>query len=127
LKYGAEFVEYAGPLGVNVKLTHNPNYDSRNFCRIAHPTNPIYTIDSMRMTFMDFTKTGGESNIQMLKLKDYYKDFIVLGTHGPNGPITGGGTVSAAIAGYSKHVDDSAGIVVFDASRCGELIFDTEY
>jgi hypothetical protein len=127
LKYGAEFVEYAGPLGVNVKLTHNPNYDSRNFCRIAHPTNPIYTIDSMRMTFMDFTKTGGESNIQMLKLKDYYKDFIVLGSHGPNGPITGGGTVSVAIAGYSKHVDDSAGIVVFDASRCGELIFDTEY
>jgi hypothetical protein len=127
LSFGAEFKEYHGPQGITVKLTKNSNYDSRNFCRIAHPTNPMFPIDSMRITFMDFGKTEGESNIQMLKIKDFYKDAIVLGMHGPNGPIKGGQPVSLAISGYSKHVDDSAGIVVYDASRCGELIFDTEY
>jgi hypothetical protein len=125
LAYGAEFVRYRGPLGIVVDLNHNRNYDSRDYCKIMHPSNALMPIDSMRMTFMDWGKTNGENNIQMVKIKDFYRDFFVAGSHTPTGPVRGG-QAGAPIAGYSKHVEDSAGIVIFDVSKCGELIYDLD-
>lgn len=69
------------PLGINVDLTMNRNYDSREYCKVMHPSNGMFPIDSMRLTFLDFAKTDGNSNIQMVKIKDYYKDFYVAGSH----------------------------------------------
>ena len=91
LAYGSEFVRYRGPLGIVVDLNHNRMYDSREYCKIMHPSNAMFPIDSMRMTFMDFGKTDGNSNIQMLKIKDYYRDFYVPGSITPMGPIKNGG------------------------------------
>lgn len=114
------------PLGIVVDLNHNPMYDSKEFCKIMHPSNVMFPIDSMRFTFMDFGKTDGQSNIQLVKIKDYYRDFYVPGSITPTGPIKNGGMAGAAIAGYSKHVEDSCGIVIFDVSRCGEIIYDVD-
>lgn len=72
LAYGAQFTRYRGPEGICVDLIKNPMYDSRRFCKRNHPLYPERPIDSARMTFLDFGSSEGESNIQMLKVKDTY-------------------------------------------------------
>lgn len=123
LAYGAEFVNYRGPLGVNVKLMQNPLYDSTIYCKRMHPAFNDMPIDSARMTFLDFANVGGQQNIQMLKVKDTYSWGYVAGTHTPTGPVKGG-QAGALIDGYDMFTKGSAGIVIFDVSRCGELVFD---
>ena len=114
------------PMGINIKLVHNPLYDSRKLNKRMHPQYPEMPIDSMRMTFLDFGNATSQSMgsiIQMLKLKDYYRWGFLQGTHGPTGPNKGG-AVSVLLAGYEVFVETSGGIWIQDPSRCGELVYD---
>jgi hypothetical protein len=125
LSYGAQFTHYQGPEGIEVTLMKNPMYDSRKYSKRNHPLYPEFPIDSMRFTFLDFGTTGGENNIQMLKVKDTYRWGYTVGTVGPMGPVKGG-QAGALIAGYDMFTEGTGGIVMFDATRGGELIFDFE-
>jgi len=69
LSYGAQFTHYQGPEGIEVTLVKNPMYDNIAYCKRMHPQYTNFPIDSMRMTFMDFGTSGGNNNIQMLKVK----------------------------------------------------------
>lgn len=122
----AQFTHYQGPEGVEVTVIKNPMYDSKKYSKRVHPLYPEFPIDSMRFTFMDFGTTGGQNNIQMLKVKDTFRWGYLPGTHGPNGPVQGG-SVSALIAGYDIFTEGTAGIVMLDATRGGELIADFDY
>lgn len=131
LSYGAQFTHYQGPEGIEVDLVLNPLYDDIKYCRRTHPDYPGKPIDSWRMTILDFGNAGEdskgnpESNIQLLKLQDYSRYGYVPGSVSPTGPVQGGSTVSAK-AGCQYFVEDSAGIMVKDAARTGELILDFE-
>ena len=126
LSFGAQFTHYQGPEGIEVTVMKNPMYDSRKYCKRMHPQYPEMPIDSMRMTFLDFGSSGGENNINMLKVKDTYRWGYLAGTHGPTGPVKGG-QVNGLIAGYDMFTEGTAGIWVKDVSRCGELVYDFEY
>jgi hypothetical protein len=129
LAFGAQFVEYRGPAGINVTLVVNPLYDDPANCPEMHPIYTNMPVDSARFTFLDFGKTGKvdkmnmTDNIQFLQLKDGDRHGYVEGTVGPGGPIKGRGTTSM-IAGYTSFCETTGGIVVFDTTRCGELIPD---
>ena len=49
----------------------------------------------------------------------------IIGTVGPNGPIAGGATTEL-VGAYKRFVKGSAGVMMVDATRGGELIFDYE-
>jgi len=125
LAYGAQFTRYRGPEGVVVDLIKNPMYDSSLYCKRFHPQFPDMTVDSARMTFMDFGTSDGQNNIAMLKVKDSYSHGYTVGTVGPNGPVKGG-QVGALKAGYDVYCQGSAGLWIKDVTRCGELIYDYE-
>ena len=83
------------------------------------------TVDSARMTFLDFGTSEGENNISMLKVKDSYAFGYTVGTWGPSGPVKGGqaGSLKAA---YDVFTQGSAGLWIKDVTRCGEIIYDFE-
>lgn len=126
LSFGAQFTHYQGPEGIEVTLIKNPMNDSRKYCKRMHPQYPEFPIDSSRFTFLDFGSSGGDNNIQMLRVKDTYRWGYTVGTVGPNGPVKGG-QAGVLKAGYDMFTEGTGGIWVKDVTRCGELIYDFEY
>ena len=126
LSYGAQFKRYLGPEGIVVDLHLNSMYDSRDYCKRMHPQYPNLPVDSARMTFLDFGSEGGENNISMLKVKDTFRWGFVAGSHTPTGPVKGGQAGSMK-AGYDLFTEGTAGLLVRDVTRCGELIYDFEF
>lgn len=47
-------------------------------------------------------------------------------THTPTGPVKGG-QAGALKAGYDMFTEGTAGIMITDVTRCGELVMDVEY
>ena len=126
LSYGAQFTHYRGPQGIEVTLVQNPLYDSLKYCKRRHPLYPEMPIDSARMTIMDFASKNGEnSNIMQLRVKDTFAYGHTIGTVGPMGPVKGG-AVGSLIAGYDIFVEGTGGVVIFDPTTCGELIYDAD-
>lgn len=128
LSFGAQFTQYRGPEGINVRVVKVPQYDNIAYCQRTHPDYPNKPLDSWRMTFVDFEKpssTDMSSNVMYLEVKDTYSHGFIPGTVGPNGPIQGGMTVKK-VAGYERWVQGTAGICVLDTSKTGELIFDID-
>lgn len=126
LSFGAQYTHYQGPEGIELTLVKNPMYDSRRYCKRMHPVYTEMPIDSARMTFLDFGSSGGENNIQMLKVKDTFRYGYTVGTVGPNGPVKGG-QVGALKAGYDIFTEGTCGIWMKDVTRGGELIYDFDY
>lgn len=128
LAYGAQFVEYTGPLGIKVRLMMNPLYDDLRYCKRFHPQYPNMPIDSARMTFLDFQSRGQGlgRNIELLKVKDTFRYFHVNGSISPAGPITGNGLAGSSEAAYSVAIEGTLGAVIRDVTSCGEFIYDYE-
>lgn len=126
LSFGAQYRHYQGPEGIELSLMKYPLYDSRKYSKRVHPQWTNLPIDSARMTFLDFGKSGGENNIQMLRVKDTYRWGYKSGTHTPMGPVKGG-QVGDLIAGYVMFTEGTGGIFMRDATRGGELIYDNEF
>jgi hypothetical protein len=130
LAFGAQFVQYRGPVGIDVTLVYNPSYDDVSNCPEMHPIYTDMPVDSARFTFLDFGKTGKVNggmltdNIQFLQQKDYIsRHGYIPGSVTPMGVLQGGAT-SSKIAGYTTFCETSGGIVVYDVTRAGELIPD---
>lgn len=126
LAFGAQFTHYQGPEGIEVTVIKNPLYDDRRYCKRMHPDYPDRPIDSWRMTFLDFGRSGDNmSNINMLKVKDTYRYGYEPGTVTPMGPVQGG-AVNNLKAGCTWFVENTCGIWMVDPTRSGELILDFE-
>lgn len=132
LAYGAQFVEYTGPLGIKVRLVHQPLYDSLQYCKRTHPLYPNIPIDSARLTFLNIEGSGIETaqgigkNIELLRVADTYRYFYVPGSLTPAGPVTGRGMAVSAQPGYNVYIEGTMGAVIRDVTTCGELIEDYE-
>lgn len=132
LAFGAQFVHYRGPLGIDVKLVHQPLYDSLQYCKRMHPQYPNIPVDSARMTFLNIegkgvaSATGLGKNVELLKVKDTFRYFYVPGSITPMGPITGNGMAVTAKAGYTVAIEGTLGAIIRDVTSCGEIIYDYE-
>lgn len=128
LSFGAQFTHYQGPEGIEVDLIKNPQYDNMKYCKKVHPEMINRPIDSWRYTILDLASPQGSSfgsNVNYLEVENTYSHGYVPGTVGPNGPIQGGMAVKK-VAGYERWVQGTAGIMVVDTSRTGELILEFE-
>ena len=127
LSFGAQFTHYVGPEGIEVSVVKEPMYDSRKYCKRMHPLYPAFPLDSARFTFLDFggNMTMRSNNIQMLRVRDTYRWGYVAGTVSPTGPVKGG-SVANKKAGYDMFTEGSAGVVIYDTSRGGEMYFDSD-
>lgn len=126
LAYGAQYTRYNGPHGITVDLMVNRMYDSRDYCKRMHPQYPNFPIDSARIDFLDFGSSKGESNIQMLKVKDTYKYGHVDGTWTPTGPVKGG-SANSLIDGYTLFTAGTMGLKITDITKLGAFVYDVEF
>jgi hypothetical protein len=125
LSYGAQFTHYKGPEGIEFTLLKDRMNDSLKYEKRKHPQYKNFGIDSARYTFLDFSPYKGQQNVMMLSEKDTFRHGYQIGTVGPMGPVQGG-NVSIMKASYNVFVEGTRGIVIFDPTRCGEIIFDYE-
>lgn len=124
LAYGAQFVKYRGPNGIELELIHNPVYDDRSINYKIHP-ELLVPEESMRFTFLDFGGRGVESNIKHVSKEGGMKLGYVSGLHTPTGPNKGG-MMSNSIDAYTMVVMDQCGTHIDDVTRCGELILQSQ-
>lgn len=117
---GYQFVKYQMANGIELELIHNPLYDDQE---INFELDPVTgrPMESMRITFLDFSGEGKNSNIQMVEKSNGMKLGYVSGLTNPYGPNKGG-IMSHSGDYYSMHIQKEFGLHVEDITRCGELI-----
>lgn len=120
LEAGYQYVRYNMANGASLELVHNPMYDDReiNF-EIDEMTG--FPVESQRITFLDFSGEGKDSNIRFVKKKNGYKLGYVAGLTNPYGPANGD-LMSHSGDYYTMIVHDQKGVHIEDVTRCGELI-----
>jgi hypothetical protein len=120
LEAGYQFTKYQMANGAELELIHNPLYDDRE---INFEIDPVsgYPMESMRITFLDFSGQGASSNIRVINKKNGYKLGYVAGLVNPYGP-NNGKLMSHSGNYYEMHVEKQCGIHVEDITKCGELI-----
>ncbi|MHA1197744.1 MAG: hypothetical protein ACTSQF_00105 [Candidatus Heimdallarchaeaceae archaeon] len=120
LQAGYQFTKYIMANGAELELVHNPLYDDRE---INFEIDPVsgFPIESQRITFLDFTGTGSQSNIRIINKKNGYKLGYVAGLSNPYGP-NNGKLMSHSGNYYEMHVEKQVGLHIEDVTRCGELI-----
>ncbi len=120
LQAGYQFTKYIMANGAELELVHNPLYDDRE---INFEIDPVsgFPIESQRITFLDFTGTGSQSNIRIINKKSGYKLGYVAGLSNPYGP-NNGKLMSHSGNYYEMHVEKQVGLHIEDVTRCGELI-----
>lgn len=120
LAAGYQFVRYDMANGCSLTLHHLPLYDDRD---INFELDPVtgYPLESQRITFLDFSGEGGQSNVKIMNKKNSFAFTYVNGMFGPLGPAKGG---SSAHAGdfYEMHMEKMQGLHIKDVTKCGELI-----
>ncbi len=125
LEYGYQYVKYNMANGASLQLVHNPLCDDPYLhSEIDEITGK--PVESMRMTFLDFSGDAGKSNIKVTKKKggDFFN--YVCGNYGPYGPASPAAKFGmSAHAGdyYEMHIGCHEGIHIEDVTKCGELIF----
>lgn len=128
LTLGGQFTTYKGLNGVELTLKHFPFYDNPIHGRKLHPITKK-SLESYRMTFIDYGMRDGESNIQKVVRKD--RELVMWHTGGSIAPGSGHSKSinvlrSNAKDGYSVHFLSEQGIMIKDPTTCGELICDAE-
>mgnify|MGYP003647952260 CR=1 FL=1 len=120
LAAGYQFTKYRMANGAELELVHNPLYDDRE---INFEIDPVtgYPMESQRITFMDFSGEGKNSNVRTVNKNNSYKLGYVAGLSTPYGP-SDGGLMSHSGNFYEMHVEKMCGLHIEDVSRCGELI-----
>lgn len=118
---GYQFTKYRMGNGAELELVHNPLYDDRE---INFELDPItgYPVESQRISFMDFSGEGKNSNIRIVNKNKSYKLGYVAGLTNPYGS-NDGKLMSHSGNYYEMHVEKQCGLHIEDISRCGELIF----
>ena len=120
LAAGYQYVKYRMANGAELELVHNPLYDDRE---INFEIDPVtgYPVESQRITFLDLTGEGGDSNIQLINKANSFKHVYIPGMQNPYGPQV---NKAASHSGdyYEMHVQKQCGVHIEDVGRCGELI-----
>ena len=131
LEYGYQFKRFVAKNGLTIDVVHDPVKDNKMFCPESHPMNPSYTIDSARMDVMSFAPVSqgkyiGKSNITMVKLDPaydsyYWKSSVV---DPRTGKLKGGAKAANDDKTTAMRYETSGGLVVFDPSLIGSLIYE---
>lgn len=116
-----QFVTHANINGISMEFVHIPWYDDQVRYKQMHPEGG--TVESYRLTIMDFGTQDGNPNIQMVRLKGQPEVFgYVAGLRDPYSPGGGAKAMSTGVDGYTMHRADWLGMKVHNPMRLGEWI-----
>jgi len=121
LGYQGQFLEFKGPQGVKVTLSHEPMNDNPTRNKIYHPEGGL--AESRRYDILDVGTSNGDPNIQKCMVKG--EDDIMVFIPGLRNPYTPDGKMTQAahsVDGYEVHRACTAGAKVTDPTRCAAMI-----
>jgi hypothetical protein len=121
LGYKGQFLEFMGPNGVEVTLSHEPMNDDPTRNKIYHPKGGL--AESYRYDILDIGTSNGEPNIQKCMVKG--QEEIMVFIPGLRNPYTPDGKMSQAahaVDGYEVHRATVLGSKVTDPTRCAAMI-----
>lgn len=117
-----QFVKFADINGIRFEFIHIPWYDDQVRNKAYHPDGG--TVESYRLTIMDFGTSGGNPNIQMVRVKGQDEVFgYVPGLRDPYSPGNKAKMMASGVDGYEIHRADWCGLKVHNPLRLGEWIF----
>ena len=121
-----QFVKFADINGLRFEFMHIPWYDDKVRNKLMHPDGG--TVESYRLTIMDFGVQDSKPNIQLVRLKGQPEEFgYIPGLRDPfspggRGSTRGGKMMATAVDGYEIHRADWVGMKVHNPMRLGEWI-----
>lgn len=121
LGYKGQFLEFMGPQGVKITLSHEPMNDNPTRNKIYHPDGGL--AESYRYDVLDVGTSNGASNIQKTMAKNQPE--IMAYIPGLRNPYTPDGKMTMAahsVDGYEFHRMTTCGSMVTDPTRCVAMI-----
>lgn len=116
-----QFVKHANINGISFEFVLIPWYDDPVRNKRMHPDGG--TIESRRLTIMDFGTSSGQPNIQAVRLKGQPEVFgYIPGLRDPFSPTGKAKAMNTGVDGYEIHRADWVGCRIADPTRCGEYI-----
>jgi len=116
-----QFVKFADINGLRFEFVHIPWYDDPVRYKQVHPDGG--TVESYRLTIMDFGTQDGNPNIQLVRLKGQPEVFgYVPGLRDPYSPEGKAKAMAHGVDGYTIHRADWVGLKVHNPMRLGEWI-----
>ncbi len=116
-----QFVKHANINGISFEFVNIPWYDDPVRNKRMHPDGG--TIESRRLTIMDFGTQDGGPNIQAVRLKNQPEVFgYKAGLRDPYSPSGKAKAMSTGVDGYEIHRADWVGVRIANPTRLGEYI-----
>jgi hypothetical protein len=119
--FRGQFLEYMGPNGIEITLSHEPMYDDPFRNKIMHPNGG--TAESYRYDILDVGTSDGEPNIRKVYQKG--SEDIMGYIAGLRNPFSAGGKMSAmahSTDGYTIHRMCVFGAMIKNPMRCMQII-----
>lgn len=116
-----QFVKFADINGIRFEFVHIPWYDDPVRNKQMHPNGG--TVESYRLTIMDFGTSSGNPNIQLVRVKGQDEVFgYIPGLRDPYTPGNKVKMMASGVDGYQIHRADWCGLKVHNPMRLGEWI-----
>lgn len=116
-----QFVKFADINGIRFEFIHIPWYDDPVRNKQMHPNGG--TVESYRLTIMDFGTSSGKPNIQVVRVKGQDEVFgYIPGLRDPYTPGNKQKVMASGVDGYTIHRADWCGLKVHNPMRLGEWI-----
>ncbi len=116
-----QFVKMAFIQGIKIEFIHIPWYDDPVRNKLMHPEGG--TVESRRLTIMDFGTSSGQPNIQLVRIKGQDEVFgYIAGLRDPYTPGNKVKNMNSGVDGYEIHRADWFGLKIHNPLRLGEFI-----
>ena len=116
-----QFVKFADINGIRFEFIHIPWYDDQVRFKQYHPDGGL--VESYRLTIMDFGTSGGNPNIQLVRVKGQDEVFgYIPGLRDPYTPGNKVKQMASPVDGYTIHRADWCGVKIHNPMRLGEWI-----
>lgn len=116
-----QFVKMAFIQGIKIEFIHIPWYDDPVRNKLMHPEGG--TVESRRLTIMDFGTSSGQPNIQLVRIKGQDEVFgYIAGLRDPYTPGNKVKNMNSGVDGYEIHRADWFGLKIANPLRLGEFI-----
>lgn len=116
LGYKGQFLEFKGPQGTEVTLSHEPMNDDPTRNKIYHPDGGL--AESYRYDILDIGPANGSPNIQKCMVKG--QEDMMIYINGLRDPFNATGKMTAAahsVDGYEMHRAAVCGAMITDPTR----------
>ena len=121
MTYKGQFLNFRGPNGVEITVSHEPMYDNPERNKIYHPKGGL--AESYRYDILDVGTSDGEPNVRKVYKRGSERVMgYVEGLRSPNKLNSRNLSMAHSVDGYTMHLMSECGTMVKDPTRTVAII-----